>query len=461
MPTPESTGAAQSPPWLAELGSPLLTDLYQLTMLDAYIGRDMHGVAVFEFFARRLPARRNFLLAAGLEQLLDFLEMVRFSEADLEWLASAGHVSEPLIGYLREFRFTGDVDALPEGTVVFANEPLVRVVAPLPEAQLIESRLVNLLNLQTIIASKAARSVLAAPDRLLVDFGMRRAHGAEAALLAARAAYVAGFQGTATVLAGRLFDIPIYGTMAHSFIQAHDTEEQAFEHFALAQADNVVLLIDTYDTVAGARKVVELVPRLTGAGIGVRAVRLDSGDLIALSKQVRAVLDQGGAGDVRIFASGGLNEYELERILTADAPIDGFGIGTDLDVSTDAPSLDCAYKLQEYDGRARRKRSTGKATWPGRKQIFRRCRSDGRLDGDVVGLESESTHGEPIMIPVMREGRRTGPAESLDVIRERAATSLAALPEPLRSLCERAEYPVEISAAVRQLAAEIDARTRG
>jgi nicotinate phosphoribosyltransferase len=445
-------------PWLSELDSPLLTDLYQLTMLQAYVARGMHAEAVFEFFVRRLPAQRNFLLAAGLEQLLDFLETVQFSEDELSWLREHGHADEELVQYLRDFHFSGDVYAVPEGTVVFANEPLVRVVAPLPQAQLVESRLVNLMNFQTIIASKAARSVLAVPQGLLVDFGMRRAHGSEAALLAARAAYIAGFQGTATVLAGRLFEIPVYGTMAHSFVQAHDTEEGAFEAFARSQAGNVVLLIDTYDTASGARKVVELIPRLGESGISVRAVRLDSGDLIALSKEVRTILDAGGAEEVRIFASGSLNEYELEKIVAAAAPIDGFGIGTDLDVSTDAPNLDCAYKLEEYAGRARRKRSTGKATWPGRKQIFRRFRSDGKITEDTVGLETESLADTRLMLPAMRHGRRLQTSESLETIRNRAQQALASLPASLRSLSERGEYPVTISPAVRTLAARVDAR---
>jgi nicotinate phosphoribosyltransferase len=458
MQTGEEMEAREKVPWLSELDSPLLTDLYQLTMLQAYVAREMNGEAVFEFFVRRLPPQRNFLLAAGLEQLLDFLETVRFSECELSWLGANGHADDELIEYLRDFHFSGDVYAVPEGTVVFANEPIVRVVAPLPQAQLVESRLVNLLNFQTIIASKAARSVLAAPERLLVDFGMRRAHGAEAALLAARAAFVAGFQGTATVLAGRLFEIPLYGTMAHSFVQAHDAEKEAFEAFARSQAENVVLLIDTYDTVRGAQKVVELIPRLSESGIAVRAVRLDSGDLITLSNAVRSILDAGGAPDVRIFASGGLNEYELERIVTAGAPIDGFGIGTDLDVSTDAPYLDCAYKLQEYDERARRKRSTGKATWPGRKQIFRKFRTDGMFREDTVGLETESCADIGLMLPAMRFGRRLQTSESLSTIRERAQLSLASLPAPLRSLSEHSEYPVIISPTVRALAADVDAR---
>lgn len=447
-------------PWLSELDSPLLTDLYQLTMLRAYIARSMHGKAVFEFFVRRLPAKRNFLLAAGLEQLLDFLETVRFTEDELDWLRANGHADDALLQYLSDFHFSGDVYAVPEGTIVFANEPIVRVVASMPEAQLVESRLVNLMNFQTIIASKAVRSVLAAPDKLLVDFGLRRAHGAEAGLLAARAAYLAGFQGTATVLAGRLFDIPVYGTMAHSFVQAHDREEAAFEAFARSQEGDVVLLIDTYDTVRGAQKVVELIPRLREAGISVRAVRLDSGDMIELSREVRAVLDAGGATGVRIFASGGLNEYELEKIAAAAAPIDGFGIGTDLDVSTDAPSLDCAYKLQEYDGRARRKRSTGKATWPGRKQVFRKYQSDGKFSEDTIGLETESLADTRLMLPAMRHGRRLQSNESLDEIRNRTQQSLASLPASLRSLSEQGDYQVNISPAVRELAARVDADMR-
>lgn len=446
-------------PWIDELQSPLLTDLYQLTMLRAYVANGMHGEAVFEFFARRLPERRNFLMAAGLEQLLDVLETLRFSESELHWLQEQGHADKELLAYLRDFHFSGDVYAVPEGTIVFADEPLVRVVAPLPQAQLVESRLVNLINFQTVIASKAARSVLAAPERLLVDFGMRRSHGGEAALLAARAAYVAGFGGTATVLAERLFGIPVYGTMAHSFVQAHASEEAAFEAFARSQADNVVLLIDTYDTVRGAQKAVELIPRLRESGISVRAVRLDSGDLLALSNEVRAVLDANGADEVRIFASGGLNEYELERLIGAGAPIDGFGIGTDLDVSSDAPFLDCAYKLQEYEGQARRKRSAGKATWPGRKQVFRRYESAGSFAGDTVGIETEQNEGEPLMMPAMRYGRRLQTPESLATIRDRARDSLAAMPAPLRSLNKSVDYPVEISVAVRELAAELDRQT--
>lgn len=446
-------------PWLAELGSPLLTDLYQLKMLKAYLAQGMLDDAVFEFFVRRLPEQRNFLVAAGLEQLMEILETFGFSDAELRWLEENEIADEKLLRYLRDFRFAGDVYAVPEGTVVFANEPLVRVVAPLPQAQLIESRLVNLLNFQTLIATKAARCSTVADGKLLVDFGMRRAHGAEAAVLAARAAYVGGFHGTATVLAGRLFDIPLYGTMAHSFVQAHDNERQAFEYFANSQPDNVVLLIDTYETIAGAREVLALLPLLRESGIRVRAVRLDSGDLIALSREVRAVFDAGGGADIQIFASGGLNEVEIERIVAAQAPIDGFGVGTDLDVSADAPKLDCAYKLQEYAGRARRKRSAGKATWPGRKQVYRHYRENGTLAGDTVGLDAEELPGAGLLKPMMLSGQRVATREPLDQLQQRCRESLQQLPTPLKSLSAPANYPVDVSAAVRALADETDRGT--
>ena len=276
-----------------------------------------------------------------------------------------------------------------EGTVFFANEPILRVTAPLPEAQLVETRLINMLHFQSLIASKAARIVLAAPGKLLVDFGLRRAHGAEAGLMAARASYIAGFAGTATVLAGKMFGIPMFGTMAHSYIQANDDEALAFERFARARPDGLVLLIDTYDTEAAARKVVALAPRLKDEGITIGGVRLDSGDLIALSRTVRRILDDGGLEHVTIFASGGLDEDQIAAIVTANAPIDGFGVGTSLTTSSDVPALDCAYKLQEYAGLPRRKHSPGKATWPGRKQVWRRYGADGRMAGDVISVEGD------------------------------------------------------------------------
>jgi nicotinate phosphoribosyltransferase len=438
--------------------NPLLTDLYQLNMLQAYLEHGETGTAVFEFFVRRLPPERGFLLAAGLEQALDFLEGLRFSPEELEWLAASGRFGKDLIDYLERLRFTGDVHAMPEGTVLFPNEPILRVTAPLPEAQLVETRLVNILHFQTLIASKAARMALAAPGKLLVDFGLRRAHGAEAGLYAARSAYIAGFAGTATVLAGKAFGIPIYGTMAHSFVQAYDSEEAAFEAFARSRPEGLILLIDTYDTEAGARKVVALAPRLKGAGITIRGVRLDSGDLIALSRSVRRILDDGGLKEVTIFASGGVDEGELARAAAQHAPIDGFGIGTSLTTSFDLPALDCAYKLQEYAGLARRKLSTGKATWPGRKQAWRQYGPDGRIDRDVLSVEDDDQAGEPLIEPVMRDGRRIGPRPALAEIRARAARGLERLPEPLRRLAPGASCTVEVAGALRRLADAVDRR---
>jgi nicotinate phosphoribosyltransferase len=442
-----------------ELGSsPLLTDLYQLNMIEAYLAYGESRTAVFELFVRKLPARRGFLMAAGLEQALKFLEDLRFSSEEIEWLKSTGRFSARTLAYLADLRFTGDVHAMPEGTLFFANEPILRVTAPLPEAQLVEARLINIVHFQSLIASKAARMVLAAPGKLLVDFGVRRAHGAEAGLMAARASYLAGFSGTATVLAAKLFDIPLFGTMAHSYIEAHDSEAVAFERFARARPEGLVFLIDTYDTEVAARKVVALAPKLKAAGISIRGVRLDSGDMIALSKSVRHILDEGGLADVTIFASGGLDEDQLMAMAKANAPIDGFGIGTSLTTSSDAPALDCAYKIQEYAGLPRRKYAAGKATWPGRKQVWRRYGPDGRMAGDTLSVESDEQQGERLIRPVMQAGTRVSASPSLGELRAHAALELERLPGPLRELRPGATYPVEFGPALIDLAAEFDRR---
>jgi nicotinate phosphoribosyltransferase len=443
---------------MAPAASALLTDLYQLNMLQAYLDRGETKTAVFEFFVRKLPAHRRFLIATGLEQVLQYLETLRFAPDELDWLAKTGRFGKNFIDYLADFRFGGDVHAMAEGTVFFADEPILRVTAALPQAQLIETRVINLLQFQSMVASKAARVVLAAPGKLLVDFGFRRAHGAEAGLLAARASYIAGFAGTATVLADKEFGIPIFGTMAHSYIQIHDDEIEAFENFARARPNNLTLLIDTYDTEGAAHKVVALAPRLKAAGIKINAVRLDSGDLVALSKSVRDILDEGGLRDVAIFASGGLDENELARLVQAGAPIDGFGVGTSLTTSSDAPVLDCIYKLQEYAGVARRKRSTGKATWPGRKQVWRRFGADGRMAGDVLSVEDDAQPGEPLIEEVMRAGRRLGSPRTLAEIRAHAARELERLPDSLRSLDGAAPYPVTFGDALTRLSSEVDRR---
>jgi nicotinate phosphoribosyltransferase len=426
----------------------LLTDFYQLTMLAAYHELGLRETAVFELYLRRLPAARNFALAAGLDLLVDYLQTLRFSEGDLDWLAGTGRFATGFLDALRGLSFTGDLDAVPEGTLVFAEEPILRIRAPLAEAQLVESRLINLVHLSTLIASKAARCVIAAQGRGLVDFGMRRAHGAEAAVHAARAAYVAGFFGTATVEAARAFDIPVFGTMAHSYIEAHDDERAAFSGFARCHPGNVTLLLDTYDTLRAAGRVVDLVR----AGTAVQGVRLDSGDLHALSLEVRRILDAGGCREVRIVASSSLDEYEITRLLAAGAAIDVFGVGTRLDVSEDVPALDLVYKLQEYGGHPRRKRSPDKATWPGAKQVFRQRDDTGHIVGDVVALEGEQPGGEALLVPVLRGGRRVRARESLEDIRSRSAASLAGLGGELRTLRAGARYPVARSTALEALA---------
>ena len=443
--------------------SALLTDLYQLTMLHGYLQQRMEDTAVFEFFVRQLPPRRGFLVAAGLEQALSYLENLRFMPWELDWIAQSSRFSTALVEYLTQFRFTGDVHAMPEGTVFFPDEPILRVTAPLPQAQLVETRLINLLHFQTLIASKAVRVVLAAPGKELVDFGLRRAHGEEAGLLAARASYLVGFSGTATVQAGALFGMPVYGTVAHSFIQAHEDEMEAFEHFALAQPNHVVLLLDTYDTEAAARKVVALAPRLQKRGITIKGVRLDSGNLADHARRVRRILNDGGLPHVRIVASGNLDEYAVQELMAVNAPIDSFAVGTHMTTSSDAPYLDCVYKLQEYAGRASRKRSEGKATWPGRKQVRRQYGAGGRMAYDVLTLADEGTDLKSVpdgtlIHPVMLEGRRLAPAPSLADVRARVADELSRLPEHLRRLQDSPLYQVRVSQALRDLAKACDER---
>ncbi|WP_431822757.1 nicotinate phosphoribosyltransferase [Burkholderia sp. F1] len=440
---------------MADGDSVLLTDLYELTMLQAYFDAAMNDVASFEFFVRALPPQRNFLMAAGLAPVLDYLERARFTDADIAGLARTGRFRADFLASLADWRFTGTVHAMPEGTVCFADEPMLRITAPLREAQLVESRVMNLLHYATLAASKAARSVLAAPGRLLVDFGLRRAHGAEAGLLSARASYLAGFSGTATVLAGIAYGIPTFGTMAHSYVQAHGDEAQAFAHFARSQPDNAVLLIDTYDVEQAAQTVVETARLLAPEGIAIKGVRLDSGDLVMHARRVREILDRGGLANVTIFASGNLDEYGLQDLLARGAPIDGFGIGTRMNTSSDAPSLDCAYKLVEYAGVPRRKRSEGKATWPGRKQVFRRHGANGRIDADCLALDGDAQPGAALLQPVMIDGARLV-LPSLDASRAHAARQLAMLPERTRVLTAAEPVAVGISAGLAALVKRMD-----
>jgi nicotinate phosphoribosyltransferase len=437
----------------------LLTDLYQLTMLQAYLDEGMQQPATFELYVRKLPRERNFLVAAGLEQALQFLETLAFDDGEIDWLAAQGGFSPRLLGHLRTLRFTGDVHAMPEGTVFFADEPILRVTAPLPQAQLVESRLLNIVHFQTLIASKAARFVLAAPGRTLVDFGMRRAHGAEAALYAARAAYLAGFEGTATAEAARRYGLPAFGTMAHSFVQAHEREVDAFVAFARSRPQRPTLLVDTYDPLAGVERLIGVAPQLAAEGVEIGGIRLDSGDLGAQAVAARRALDAAGLAAVRIYASGNLDEARIAALLAAGAPIDGFGVGTALDTSADAPAIDAVYKLQHYAGRARRKRSADKATWPGVKQVCRSAGDDGRFVRDRVQLADEPLDGEVLLQPVLRAGRRIAAPPALAQTRAHCAEQLQRLPTALRGLAPAVAYPVEISAGLRALAQAVDAAT--
>ncbi|WP_064606865.1 nicotinate phosphoribosyltransferase [Photobacterium sp. J15] len=435
--------------------SPQLTDLYQLTMVQSYLDHDMQDQAVFEFFVRSLPDKRNFLMAAGLEQLLDFLTQTKFSQKELDYLANSGFFRDNLIDYLSKFRFTGQVDAMPEGTLFFANEPIVRITAPLPEAQLIETRLINLLQLPTLVATKAARCRLAAKDKLLVDFGLRRAHGSEAGMLAARASYLATFDGTSNVLAGQHYGIPVYGTMAHSYVQAHESETQAFRHFAASQPDNLVLLVDTYDTFRGTERAIELAEALKAEGVTIKALRLDSGDLGDEAVRVRELLDQHGHQEIGIFASSSVDEYLLMQMHYEQSPITGYGIGTHLTTSEDAPYLNCAYKLEEYAGVARRKRSHGKATWPGSKQVFRHYDKDGKIAYDELCIASEEPEsGQPLLETIMQNGQRLKVPESLDIIRHRVKEQLQTLPADLAHLTRKEEFELRISPALQKLTDE-------
>ncbi len=437
-------------------GEVLLTDLYQLTMSEVYYARGHEESAVFELFVRRLPEKRNYLICAGLDPILDYLEGFAFSAEEIDWIRQSGHFGDDFVRRLEDLRFTGDVQAMPEGTPFFENEPVIRITAPLPEAQMVESRLINLFHFQTLIASKAARIVNRASGKTLVDFGFRRAHGAEAGVLAARAAYIAGFEGSATVEAGKRLGIPLYGTMAHSLIQIYPREMDAFLDFARVRPDRITLLVDTYDLETGVVEAAAAARQLHDRGIAVAAVRIDSGDLASAARTARGILDARGCEKVGIFLSGSLDEYAIDSLVGSNSPVDGFGVGTRLTVSQDAPSIDCVYKLQEYAGRPSRKRSPNKMTLPGRKQVWRRFDGRGKILGDTVGLEGDRIEGEALLVPAMRRGRRLAPPASLDGIRRRSLDGYRSLPEALLSLDESEGVPVGIAPSIREVARLFD-----
>lgn len=437
----------------------LFADLYELRMARAYRALGMADEAVFSLFVRRLPPARNFLLACGIEDLLDTLEALRFGPESLVWLRSLGEFPAEFLDWLGRFRFSGAVHAMAEGTPLFAEEPLLEVVAPVAEGQLIETLAMNMVGLQTLLASKAVRVVTAAAGRPVVDFGSRRAQGLDAAVAGARAFHLAGVGATSNLLAGARYGIPVAGTMAHSFVQAFDSEAEAFRAFARLYPETI-LLVDTYDTPAGIRCVVDLAAEL-GSDFRIRGVRLDSGDLLALSREARAILDAAGLRQVQVFASGGLDETRIAALLAAGAPIDAFGIGTEMSVSGDAPSLDLAYKLTSYAGIGRTKLSAGKRILPGRKQVFRRI-GEGGATGDVIARDGEALAGTPLLQPVMQGGRRLRPRPGLAQGRAEAAAAISLLPRALHTLePARPVYPVAISPALAAFEAEVRSRARG
>lgn len=437
----------------------LFTDLYELTMAQAYFDEGMTDDAVFSLFVRRLPPRRNFLLACGLDTVLDYLENLRFDQDDLAYLASLGKFSDHFLAHLRDFRFSGTVYAVPEGTPIFANEPILEIVAPLMEAQIVETFVMNQIHVQTVLSSKAQRVVTAAAGRPVIDFGPRRMHGIDAALKAARAFYIGGVAATSNVLAGKVYQVPVTGTMAHSYVQVHDDEREAFRRFVQLYP-GTVLLVDTYDTLEGVHRTIELINTL-GKEFEISAVRLDSGDLLTLSKEVRRLFDQAGLSKVGIFASGGLDEDKIAQLLSSKAPIDGFGVGTSMGVSRDAPDLDIAYKLCEYAGTGRLKLSLGKPILPGRKQVFRVSKNGNDLH-DVVAQADEDLPGRPLLEAVMRNGERLAAGRvELESARAYASQQTARLPDHVRSITlEEPPYLVETSPKLSKYQKEIENRVR-
>jgi nicotinate phosphoribosyltransferase len=460
-------------------------------MSAAYFDNHIDPRASFELGVRVLPATRGYLVAAGLEHALDYLERLRFAPDEIEFLRSHQafrHVSGGFFDHLKDLRFTGEVWAIPEGTPVFGSEPLLRVTAPIIEAQIVETYLMAIVCHQTSIATKAARLIEAAQDHAVIEFGSRRAHGPEAGVLAARAAYIGGCAGTSNVEAGMRFGVPVYGTVAHSYIMAHASEEEAFRDFSCIFPENTILLVDTYDTLAAIEKIIRMGMRPAG-------VRLDSGNLAELSKLVRQRLNDAGLRETKILVSGDLDEFSITRLLAQHAPVDMFAVGTALATSKDQPALGGIYKLVEVDSptgmhRYTSKFSAHKSTWPGRKQVFRFANTDGVFAYDVLGLEDEQpdalegrgrhearsagwsksagvahdgvehADGVPLLERVMCGGRRTAPSPTLGSVRERAHQLVHRLPAPVRELHEPAAYPVRISTRLRKLMAEVKQQPR-
>ena len=429
----------------------LLTDLYQLTMAQSYFAEKCIAEATFSVFVRSYPPDRGYFVCAGLDDVLDFLEDFAFDANAIEYLAAQKLFSEEFLRYLFELRFTGDVWAIPEGRIAFKEEPLLELSAPIIQAQIAETLIINQLHLQTMIATKAARCVHASGGRPLVDFALRRTHGTDAGMKVARASYLAGFVGTSNVMAGKAYGIPIVGTMAHSFISSFEHEIDAFRAYVRSFPHNAILLIDTYDTLQGARNAVQIAKEMATRGETLIGVRLDSGDLADLARQVRKILDDANLPGIKIIGSGGLDEYDLAELAAADVPFDSYGVGTRMGTSADAPWMDMAYKLVEYNRAPVLKLSTGKASSPGRKQIFRTRNERGNFARDTIGLRGEQIGGETLLEEAMRKGRRTAQSPRLSESRKLFAADFAALPDDLKALRNPPHYRVDTSQKLAQL----------
>jgi nicotinate phosphoribosyltransferase len=450
--------------FLKEENMSLFTDLYELTMCASYFDNKKFEPATFDLFIRRLPKNRSYFLFTGLEQVLLFLKSVKFTEEHLAYLKKQGF-NQPFLDYLRNFKFTGDVWAVPEGTVAFPCAPLIRVTAPIIEAQLVETFLLNTVNLQTTIATKASRVVHAAKGKTVIEFGLRREHGIDAGMKVARCSYIAGCQGTSNVLAGLSYGIPVFGTMAHSFVMSYEEEIDAFREFVKTFPDKSTLLIDTYDDLAGAEKAAKVAKELEKKGCRLGGVRLDSGDLAKISTQVRKLLDDNGLRYVRIFASGDLDEFKIAELLKEGAKIDAFGVGTKMGTSADKPYVDVIYKLCETMNESGNfspimKLSEGKVTLPGRKQVYRFKDANGNFAKDMIALVDEKVKGEPLLVKVMEKGEIICDLPSLDEIRATAAESLSKLPAQYKKLKDAPTYPVELSQDLENLIKNLEKKLR-
>ena len=440
----------------------LLTDLYQLTMAQAYFQNRRMESATFSFFVRAYPANRGYFVSAGLEDVLEFLEGFSFDSAAVDYLHSLNLFADDFLDFMKSLRFTGEVWAIPEGRLFFKDEPIVEVTAPIIEAQIVETFIINQINLQSLIATKAARCVHAARGRAVVDFSLRRTHGIDAGMKVARASYLAGFAGTSNVRAGRHYRIPVVGTMAHSFVSSHEREIDAFRSFVKSFPNNSILLIDTYDTIAGARKAVEVGKEMAARGERLQGVRIDSGDLATLAREVRKIFDAANMKDVRIIGSGGLDEFDLAEFSDANVPYDSYGVGTKMGVSGDAPWTDCAYKLVEYDGRPVLKLSTGKVSWPGKKQVYRLRDVNGQLKNDFVTRRDENVaDAEALLTQVMAQGKTVASLPSLEQSRAAFLEEFSRLPEAVKSIRNPEHYSVEFSAALKELRNAVERKVAG